>query len=34
LDWSGQLKISGWAFDAMTGKRGGNEFDQTFHRGS
>lgn len=24
----------GCAFDAMTDKRGGNEFDQTFHRGS
>jgi hypothetical protein len=27
-------RIAGWAFDAMTGKRGGDEFDQTIHRGS
>jgi|SRR5208283_250214 len=32
--WPGQPKIAGWAFDAMTGKKGINEFDQTFHRGS
>jgi hypothetical protein len=25
---------SGWAFDAMTDKRSGNELDQTFHRDS
>jgi hypothetical protein len=28
-----ELRIAGWAFDAMTGKGGGNEFFQTFHRG-
>lgn len=33
-DRSGQLKIVGRTFNAVTGKRGGNEFDQTFHRGS
>jgi len=27
FDGPGQLRIGGWAFDAMTGKRGGNEFD-------
>jgi hypothetical protein len=31
---SGLLRIVGWAFDAMTGKGGGYEFDQIFHRGS
>jgi len=31
-DW-GRRRIAGWAFDAMTSKRGGNEFDQIFHRG-
>ena len=28
------LTIVGGAYDAMTGKGGGNEFDQIFHRGS
>jgi hypothetical protein len=27
FDGPGQLRIGGWAFDAMTGKRGGNESD-------
>jgi hypothetical protein len=31
---SGRLRIVGWAFDSMTGKGGGYEFDQVFHRGS
>jgi len=31
---SGLLRIAGWGFDAMTGKGGGYEFDQIFHRGS
>ena len=30
---SGLLRIAGWGFDAMTGKGGGYEFDQIFHRG-
>ncbi len=30
----GKLRIAGWACDAMTGKKGINKFDQTFHRGS
>jgi len=29
-----ELRIAGWGFDAMTGKGGGYEFDQIFHRGS
>ena len=28
------LVIAGEAFDAVTGERGGDEFDQIFHRGS
>jgi hypothetical protein len=42
LSWAGRLdrirpgllRIAGWAFDSMTGKGGGYEFDQVFHRGS